>query len=327
MTRPPLPSDTPILAADDPSALDEAVRILKAGGCVALPTETVYGLACDATNSEAVAGVYEAKGRPSFNPLICHVDGLERARTLIDLGDTGEPLAQAFWPGPLTLVSHKRTPSPVSDLAAAGLDSLAVRLPRSKALQTLVARLDAPLAAPSANASGTISPTTAQHVKDSLNGRIHLILDSGPCAVGVESTILSLLDPSGPVILRPGGVAREALEPVCGPTTQSQSTNQTAPTAPGQLTSHYAPNAQVRLDATQPKAGESYLGFGAQPKREGIVFFNLSEKADLVEAASNLFTALRWLDSVSDRIAVAPIPETGLGEAINDRLRRAAAER
>ena len=327
MTRPALPFDTPILSAADPAALEEAARILKAGGCVAVPTETVYGLACDATNAEAVAGVYEAKGRPSFNPLICHVDTVERARTLIVLDETGEQLAHAFWPGPLTLVARKQADSPVSDLAAAGLDSLAVRLPKSDALRTLVSRLGVPLAAPSANASGTISPTTAQHVKDSLNGRIHLILDGGACPVGVESTIVSLLEPGQPAILRPGGVSREALEPVCGALGRSDEANQTAPTAPGQLTSHYAPNARVRLNATSPQAGESYLGFGAPPKGDDFVFFDLSQSGDLVEAAANLFTGLRWLDSVSDRIAVAPIPETGLGEAINDRLRRAAAER
>ncbi|WP_440957601.1 L-threonylcarbamoyladenylate synthase [Oceanicaulis sp. LC35] len=327
MTRPALPSNTPILSATDLAALDEAARILKAGGCVAVPTETVYGLACDATHAEAVAGVYEAKGRPSFNPLICHVDTIERARSLIALDSAGEQLADAFWPGPLTLVARRRTPSPVSDLAAAGLDSLAVRLPKSDALRALVAKLDAPLAAPSANASGTISPTTAQHVKDSLNGRIHLILDGGPCPVGVESTIVSLLEPGSPAILRPGGVAREALETVCGGLDHTEVTNHSAPTSPGQLTSHYAPNAHVRLNATGPQVGEAYLGFGAQPERDDLVFFNLSQKGDLVEAASNLFTGLRWLDSLSDRIAVAPIPETGLGEAINDRLRRAAAER
>lgn len=327
MTRPTPPTETPILSADDPAALEETALILRAGGCVAVPTETVYGLACDATNAEAVAGVYEAKGRPSFNPLICHVDTIERASALINLDKTGEQLAEAFWPGPLTLVARKRTPSPVSDLAAAGLDSLAVRLPRSDALRALVSRLDAPLAAPSANASGTISPTTAQHVKDSLNGRIHLILDGGACPVGVESTIVSLLSSDRPAILRPGGVARDQIEALLGPLSGAEPANQSAPTAPGQLTSHYAPSASVRLNATTPEAGESYLGFGAQPLGEDIVIFNLSPSADLVEAASNLFTGLRWLDAVSDRIAVAPIPETGLGEAINDRLRRAAAER
>ena len=327
MTRPTPPSDTPILSASDPAALEQAVHILKAGGCVAVPTETVYGLACDANNADAVAGVYEAKGRPSFNPLICHVDTIERARSLISLGETGEQLARTFWPGPLTLVARRQESVAVSDLAAAGLDTLAVRLPHSEPLRTLVTALDAPLAAPSANASGTISPTTAQHVKDSLNGRIHLILDGGACPVGVESTIVSLLEPEAPAILRPGGVAREALEAACGALGNAGAANQSAPTAPGQLTSHYAPNAKVRLHATSPKAGESYLGFGARPKGDNVVFFDLCPNGDLVEAAANLFTGLRWLDSVSDRIAVAPIPDTGLGEAINDRLRRAAAER
>lgn len=321
------PNNTPTRSAQDPEALDFAAELLRARGCVAVPTETVYGLACDARNPEAVAGVYAAKGRPSFNPLIAHVDGLERARSLVDLPPAGQKLTEAFWPGPLTLVAPKQPDAPISDLASAGLDTLAVRFPRSDALTGLIARIDAPLAAPSANASGQISPTTAEHVKDSLNGRIHLILDNGPCPVGVESTIVSVAS-SGPVrLLRPGGIAREEIEAVIGALAATDPVDQTAPQAPGQLTSHYAPKARVRLNADQPKAGESYLAFGTQPKGECVGIFNLSPSRDLVEAAAKLFTGLRVLDSQSDAIAVAPVPNTGLGEAINDRLQRAAADR
>jgi len=321
------PAETPIRSASDPDALAEAAHILDQGGCVATPTETVYGLACDATNPDAVAGVYAAKGRPSFNPLIAHVDGLERARTLVHLPDTGLALARAFWPGPLTLVADQRPQSIISDLAAAGLNSLAVRWPNSPALTQLVSMLDRPLAAPSANASGAVSPTRAEHVKESLHGRIHMILDGGPCGVGVESSIVSLLTPDHPTLLRPGGVDRAALEAVCGRLDRPLTQTASAPTAPGQLSSHYAPRARVRLNANMPARDEAFLAFGPPPKSEYIEFFNLSDKKDLAEAAANLFTGLRWLDSVSTKIAVAAIPETGLGEAINDRLRRAAADR
>ncbi|MGJ3231456.1 MAG: L-threonylcarbamoyladenylate synthase [Oceanicaulis sp.] len=317
--RPAPPPDTPILPADDPAALDRAADLLAAGGCVALPTETVYGLAADATNGEAVAGIYAAKGRPRFNPLIAHCDTLARVRGLVDLGPTGEALAAAFWPGPLTLVAPRAARAPVSDLAAAGLATLAVRAPRSPALAALCARLDRPLAAPSANASGQVSPTTALHVKESLNGRVHLILDGGPCPVGVESAIVDV-GAAPPRLLRPGGIAREALEAVCGPLGAADGNV----TAPGMLASHYAPRAVLRLNATEAKRGEAYLAFGPHAHMEGVEIFNLSTSSDLAEAAANLFSGLHTLDARASTIAVAPIPATGLGEAINDRLARAA---
>ncbi len=322
--RPPSPSDTPIRPADDPAALKDAAAILKAGGCVAVPTETVYGLACDATDGEAVAGVYEAKGRPRFNPLIAHVDGLERAETLVQLPDIARELAQAAWPGPLTLVAARTDEAPVSDLAAAGLETLAVRWPRSDALTTLVSMLDRPLAAPSANRSGAVSPTTAEHVKESLNGRIQLILDGGPCPVGVESSIVSFIQPDRPALLRPGGLARETIEAITGPLIRPALDPQT-PNAPGQLTSHYAPSAHVRLNVAHPEPDDAYLAFGAYAGTGVRACFQLSERGDLAEAAARLFTGLRALDGQANTIAVAPIPEVGLGEAINDRLRRASA--
>lgn len=321
--RPPLPSDTPILSASDPEALDQAADILAAGGCVAAPTETVYGLAADASSGEAVAGIYEAKGRPRFNPLIAHVDTLDRALTLVDLPEPALRLAQAIWPGPLTLVARKKSAAPVSDLAAAGLETLAVRLPASPALRELVTRLDRPLAAPSANPSGQVSPTRAVHVKDGLNGRIHLILDGGACPVGVESTIVSFIDPDRPALLRPGGLARKSIEAITGPLSAPGATGD-SPTAPGQLASHYAPKAELRLNAEGVKPEEAYLAFGAHHQIDSSDYFNLSSAGDLAEAAANLFCGLRMLDAPDRVIAVAPIPDHGLGEAINDRLKRAA---
>ena len=325
--RPALPDTTPILPADDADALAMAAAILAEGGLVAVPTETVYGLAADATQGEAVAGIYEAKGRPRFNPLIAHVDSVERAASLIDLPPLGHQLAKPFWPGPLTLVAKQKDASPVSDLAAAGLQTQAVRVPQSAALTRLIAQLDRPVAAPSANASGQISPTRADHVKASLDGRIHLILDGGPCPVGVESTIVSLIDPDKPALLRPGGLTRESLEAITGPLGHANTAATTAPTAPGQLSSHYAPNATVRLNQSAPSAGEAYLDFGpGRPEFDGP-YFNLSKTGSLAQAAANLFTGLRTLDAKAAVIAVAPISETGLGEAINDRPKRAAAPR
>ena len=324
--RPSPPADTPIRPADDPAALDQAAAILAAGGCVAAPTETVYGLACDASNGEAVAGVYAAKGRPRFNPLIAHVDGIERAETMVQTPPVARALADACWPGPLTLVAKLRDRAPVSDLARAGLSTLAVRHPASPALTALIERLDRPLAAPSANRSGAVSPTTAHHVKDSLNGRIDLILDGGPCRVGMESTIISVVEPYAPALLRPGGLARRDIEAITGPLTAPPARTDT-PDAPGQLSSHYAPSAAVRLNADRAEPGEALLAFGPIRGEAPQHVFQLSEAGDLTEAAARLFEGLRTLDSVAAKIAVAPVPETGLGEAINDRLRRAAAAR
>jgi L-threonylcarbamoyladenylate synthase len=322
----PVMTVTVTLHADDPAALDEAARVLARGGLTAVPTETVYGLAADAAQGEAVARLYEAKGRPRFNPLIAHVDSLEMAGRLVDLGETGRALAQAFWPGPLTLVAPMREDAGVASLVTAGLDTLAVRWPDSPALTGLIARLGRPLAAPSANRSGAVSPTTAAHVRDGLDGRIDAILDGGPCRIGVESTIISIVDPGRPVLLRPGGTPRADIEAVCGPLSAARPDSR-RPDAPGQLASHYAPKALMRLNATQPRQGESYLAFGPRPSVVGCDVFNLSDRSDLAEAAANLFAGLRLLDKPGRVIAVAPIPEGGLGEAINDRLRRAAADR
>ncbi|KAA5804582.1 threonylcarbamoyl-AMP synthase [Alkalicaulis satelles] len=316
---------TRTLPAHDTTALDDAAGILSRGGLVAVPTETVYGLAADAMRGEAVARIYEAKGRPRFNPLIVHVDSLARAEQLIELNQTGRRLAAAFWPGPLTLVAPLRADAGVADLVTAGLETLAVRWPDSEALTGLVARLDRPLAAPSANRSGAVSPTRAAHVLESLGGRIDLILDGGPCRVGLESTIVDVTG-AQPVLLRPGGVTRAALETVCGPLA-SASPAPDRPSAPGQLSSHYAPKAPVRLNATRHHPGEGFLAFGKPPEGVGFDVINLSERSDLAEAAERLFSALRRLDERFSAIAVAPIPDEGLGEAINDRLRRAAADR
>ncbi|MCH8490660.1 MAG: threonylcarbamoyl-AMP synthase [Oceanicaulis sp.] len=320
---------TDTLPAHDSDALDEAARVLARGGLVAVPTETVYGLAADATQGEAVARIYEAKGRPRFNPLIVHVDSLEMAERLVELGETGRALAKAFWPGPLTLVAPMRDGAGVASLVTAGLDTLAVRWPDSPALTGLIARLGHPLAAPSANRSGAVSPTTAAHVRDGLGGRIELILDGGACRIGVESTIVSVagdLAGGATALLRPGGAARSAIEAVTGPLSAAHADSH-RPNAPGQLTSHYAPRVQMRLNANLPLEGESFLAFGPRPAVVGCEVVNLSERSDLVEAAANLFAAMRSLDGLGRPIAVAPIPDTGLGEAINDRLRRAAADR
>ena len=317
---------TNTLTANDPGALDEAARILARGGLVAVPTETVYGLAADATQGEAVARIYQAKGRPRFNPLIIHVDSLEMAERLVELGDSGRALARAFWPGPLTLVAPMREDAGVASLVTAGLDTLAVRWPDSPALTGLIARLGRPLAAPSANPSGAVSPTTAAHVRDGLGGRIDLILDGGPCRIGVESTIISIINGQAPALLRPGGLPRAALEAITGPLCAAPA-DSNRPSAPGQLSSHYAPKAPVRMNATEPRQGESYLAFGPHSPVVGCDVINLSERSDLAEAAINLFAAMRSLDALGRPIAVAPIPDSGLGEAINDRLRRAAADR
>lgn len=310
---------TEILAATA-SGIARAARLLQAGQLVSFPTETVYGLGADARQGTAVAAIYEAKGRPSFNPLIAHVHSAEAARRYVAWNDVAEQLAAAFWPGPLTLVLPLREGHGISPLVTAGLETLGVRVPAHPAAQALLRELDGPVAAPSANPSGKISPTTAAHVMAGLDGRIAAILDDGTCDVGLESTIIGLAGPE-PVLLRPGGLAAGEIEAVLGRKLAERDVHDPL-TAPGQLLSHYAPGAPVRLNADAPGEGELFLGFGP-----GTCDLNLSESGDLAEAAANLFGHLHRLDTLGKPIAVAPVPEHGLGEAINDRLRRAAAPR
>ncbi len=321
---------TRLLPADRESVA-EAGRTLNAGGLVAFPTETVYGLGADATNGPAIARLYAAKGRPAFNPLIAHVADVAGARALASFDAAAERLATAFWPGPLTLVLPKRPDCTVADLATAGLDSIAVRMPDHPVALDIVRALGRPVVAPSANRSGHVSPTTAAHVMADLRGLIDLILDGGPATVGVESTIVACLD--RPALLRPGGLPRADIERVLGmPLAEPPpgAIELDAPLAPGMLASHYAPKAQLRLDAENVRPGEALLAFGVVPpgaERASRVL-NLSVTADLVEAAANLFSHLRALDAInSPAIAVMKIPNEGLGEAINDRLARAAAPR
>lgn len=315
--------------AADAAGIARAAGLLAAGGLVAFPTETVYGLGADARNGTAVAGIFAAKGRPRFNPLIVHVADLAAAEAIAVLDDQARALATAFWPGPLTLVLPLRPAAGISDLVSAGLDTVAIRMPAHPVARALLAAFGGPLAAPSANPSGKVSPTTAAHVIEGLSGRIAAVVDGGACAVGVESTILALAPPR---LLRPGGLPLEALEaalgqPVAAPEIAADGAH--LPTAPGQLTSHYAPGAAVRLNAREKKPGEVWIGFGpACPGAE----ISLSPSGDLTEAAATLFAALREADRLARTtgaatIAVAPLPETGLGRAINDRLRRAAAPR
>ncbi len=301
-----------------PETIALAAEILGEGGLVSIPTETVYGLAADAANPEAVAGIYEAKGRPRFNPLIAHVSSWEMAEQEATFSPLARQCAEAFWPGPLTLVLPARADGRVSDLARAGLDTLALRWPRHKAAAALITVFGRPLVAPSANRSGHVSPTRAEHVEADLGDRIDLILDGGPCEVGMESTILGFKG-AEPVLLRPGGIPTsliaELLDRPVRLHTEADSIN-----APGQLKSHYAPMARLRLNAASAEDGEGFLTFG--PDQPGGL--NLSPSGDLVEAAAKLFAVLRALDARYERIAVGPIPDMGLGEAINDRLQRAA---
>ncbi|WP_407666653.1 L-threonylcarbamoyladenylate synthase [Microvirga roseola] len=317
------------LAADE-AGLSEAAAILRRGGLVAFPTETVYGLGADATNAEAVAGIYAAKERPSFNPLISHLASLAAAQEQGVFDATARQLAEAFWPGPLTLVVPVAPSCTISDLARAGLDSVGLRVPAHSLAHSLLERTGRPVAAPSANRSGRVSPTTADHVLGDLDGRIDAVLDGGASEVGVESTIVACLG-GAPRLLRPGGVPREAIEALIGQKLETGSEGGASPLAPGMLASHYAPRAQVRLNATRIQSGEAALLFGATPPsgtQSADATLNLSENGDFKEAAAHLFSYLRQLDaSGASTIAVAPIPEAGLGEAINDRLRRAAAER
>jgi L-threonylcarbamoyladenylate synthase len=315
---------TRVLLADD-KAIDAAARCLTAGGLVAFPTETVYGLGANAGNGEAIARLYAAKGRPAFNPLIAHVADLDAARAAGVFTDAAEKLAKAFWPGPLTLVVTKRADCRIADLALAGLDTIAVRVPAHPVARALLAAFRGPIVAPSANRSGHVSPTSAAHVLADLRGRIDLIVDAGACKVGVESTIVSCA--GEPTLLRPGGLPREAIERALGRPLTMGPTDEEAPPAPGMLASHYAPKALLRLDTDGAEPGEALLAFGHAPDFSGPML-NLSPRGDLIEAASNLFSHLRTLDaSGAKRIAVMKVPHDGLGEAINDRLSRAAAPR
>ena len=319
------------------SDISAAARALERGELVAFPTETVYGLGADAASDTAVSKIYAAKGRPATNPLIIHVADAEQAEGLIDMPPAARRLARAFWPGPLTIVAPAKEGAPVSAIARAGLPTLAVRVPSHPLAQKLLRAFGGPLAAPSANVSGRLSPTEAEHVDESpLADHVALILDGGECAVGLESTIVGFDEEGEARLLRPGGIAAEEIEKVLGaPLLRPQEASPEAganeaerrPTAPGQLTSHYAPRAKLRLNAFHPEPGEMFLAFGPDAPHD-VPGLNLSPSGDLAEAAANLYAYLHILDETGvDTIAVAPIPETGLGEAINDRLRRAAAPR
>lgn len=307
------------LRAATPEAVGEAGRLLRDGRLVAFPTETVYGLGADATNDTAVAAVFAAKRRPRFNPLIVHVGGIEAAETLVTFNERATALARAFWPGPLTLVLPRHPRSGLSLLVSAGLDSVAVRVPDHPVARALLHSAGRPVAAPSANVSGRVSPTTAVHVAQSLGPRVAMILDGGPCRVGLESTVIDLAGDT-PALLRPGGLAAEVIEAVIGPLAAPG----TGPArSPGMQSRHYAPRLPLRLNAPSPWPGEALLGFGPDAGRATL---NLSVSGNLEEAAANLFAMLRDLDAGDHAgLAVSPIPESGLGLAINDRLRRAAA--
>lgn len=315
----------------DSTGLDEAARLIRAGGLVAFPTETVYGLGADATNDTAVARIFEAKQRPSFNPLIVHSPSISEVWKYAAESPRAHALADAFWPGALTMVLPRKPRTKLSLLVSAGLPSVAIRVPAHGGARDLLRLSGRPIAAPSANRSGRISPTTAQHVAESLGDAVDLILDGGPCRIGVESTIIDVTG-DRVALLRPGGVPLEALENAIGQSidmpehayTESSDDDAPAPISPGLLSSHYAPRAAVRLNARKPAAGEAFLGFGPGAAAD----LNLSPSGDLREAAANLFAMLHELDATgAEAIAVAPIPESGLGRAINDRLRRAAAPR
>ena len=315
-----------IIVAATQEALSGAADLLRAGRLVAFPTETVYGLGGDATNDAAVAAIFAAKGRPRFNPLIIHVPGLAEAEKIAVFDERARNAARHFWPGPLTLVLKRRGACGVSLLASAGLDTIAVRVPAHPVAQALLRATGRPLAAPSANRSGQVSPTEAAHVAAELGDRVALILDGGQCPVGVESTVLDLSGATSN-LLRPGGVTIEALTEVLGPI-EIGIDDPAAPRAPGQLTSHYAPRLLLRMNAVTSRPGEALLAFGPHAPQGFAEMLNLSLRGDLAEAAANLFAMLRRLDRPEFLgIAVMPIPEEGLGHAINDRLRRAAAPR
>jgi len=306
--------------------IHQATEIIHDGGLVALPTETVYGLAADATNDGAVARIFEAKGRPQFNPLITHVLNLDATDQHVVLSPLAHILAESLWPGPLTMVLPRRPQSALSLLVSAGLETVAVRVPAHPVARALLGMVKTPLAAPSANLSGKISPTTANHVREGLGDQVDFILDGGASTVGVESTIL-YLDGSDATLLRAGGIPREHIEQIMGAPLKIH-TKTEKPLAPGLLRSHYAPHAKLRINAIDPKHDEALLGFGDSPSNKHTM--NLSMSGDLREAAANLFAYLRALDAYClennlTGIAAMPIPMHGLGEAINDRLRRAAS--
>ncbi len=319
---------------DDAAGIARAAALLRAGGLVAFGTETVYGLGADATNARAVAAVFDAKGRPHFNPLIAHYPDAEAAFRHVEAPALARLLAERFWPGPLTLVLPRRAACPVALLAGAGLDTLAVRVPAGQTARALLRDAGRPVAAPSANRSGEVSPTTAAHVLAGLDGRIAAVLDSGPCAVGLESTVIDLAA-GRPFLLRPGGTAVSDIEAVIGPvgrgiTPQAAEATRTL-RSPGLLVSHYAPRLPVRLGAVAADAREALLAFGSALPGAGCTF-QLSAAGDVAEAAARLFAGLRWLDEEGARlglsgIAAMPVPADGLGLAINDRLQRAAAPR
>jgi L-threonylcarbamoyladenylate synthase len=324
------------LLSPDTAGIAASAAMLREGGLVAFPTETVYGLGTDATDARAVAELYAAKGRPAFNPLIAHLTGVEAARAQGRFDDTALALAQEFWPGPLTLVVPVARGGTVSDLARAGLDSVALRVPAHPVARSLLEMAERPIVAPSANRSGHVSPTTAAHVLADLDGCIDAVIDGGATTIGLESTIIACLG-GRPLLLRTGGLPREAIEKVTGEIADASGEHteegDPRPLSPGLLGSHYAPRAWVRLEALEIEPGEAALLFGAVRPRgleSAAAALNLSEAGELAEAAANLFSHLRALDAVLagaklGRIAVMPIPGTGLGEAINDRLRRAAA--
>ena len=309
----------------DAAAIDQAARLIRAGRLVAFPTETVYGLGADATNDRAVAEIFAAKGRPRFNPLIVHFAALEDAARHVVLDDRAQALADAFWPGPLTLVLNRKTDTTLSQLVSAGLGTVAVRLPANDIARRLIAASGTPLAAPSANRFGEISPTTAEHVAGSLGDAPAMTLDGGPTEVGIESTVLDL-SAGSPALLRPGAVTGETIAALIGDIdVPSEAATGRPEKSPGRLARHYAPRHPLRINASRPEAGEVLLAFGPEPPEGARLTLNLSPNGDLVEAAANLFAMLHRLDAeAGDGIAVMPVPEIGLGHAINDRLKRAA---
>ncbi|WP_169569777.1 L-threonylcarbamoyladenylate synthase [Sneathiella limimaris] len=317
-------SETDNVKKPSPESIQEAADLLNAGQLVSFSTETVYGLGADATNDVAVASIFEAKGRPSFNPLIVHVPSIDAAKELVEFSPLALKIANMFWPGPLTMVLPRRDTCPVSKLASAGLPTLAIRVPAHPTAHQLLTACKCPVAAPSANPSGQISPTTAEHVRDGLGDKVSLILDGGPAEVGVESTVIAVTDEKI-TLLRPGGITREDLEKATGSEVAVASKDSEI-TSPGMLLSHYAPSCPVRLEAKSKNEGEAFLGFG--PGSEDFETLNLSPKGDLKEATANLFAMFHQLDKTNAKtIAVASVPNAGLGVAINDRLKRAAAPR